>query len=881
MKKFIAWFLVLALTAAVSIGATLAYLTDTDEDVNVMTIGKVKIDQLEYERVSTETTDEDATVQEFHDNKPLYPGVYENGYDFGTDDNYVNWDQIDKDGYTSGIWNPDEINNEVDKMVFVKNKGNYDAYVRTVFAFEAGNYANLDDYLAAVHLNINEEDWTWSWVETAVQIPNGNGSETTKYFIAVATYNEVLAPGAITEISLSQIALDKTATNEDVEAFGDTYQVLVKSQAIQADGFEDAPTALNEGFGAITAANVPFENDNPTIGTTVYNALHYLNGDATGTQITDKVTKVITGLNRNYAEVVNHYDGTLVDVEQDVPVYAYYVPNGSNNYDVYLLADDVIYAPKVSNGLFRNMKALQILDTGNFDFSRTETMRNMLRECQELQSVDTSAWDTSNVNDMGFMFQNCYKLKEIIGMNNWDTSNVTFMKQIFYNCKALEKLDLSGWETGKVTDMEMTFAFCSTLKEISCANWDVSNVTNMVGTFGQCFALEKVDTTGWKPLKVTSTKNMFYNCYQLTEIIGSGDWVMPANTSLYSMFQSCSSLKYLDATNWDLSNVENMRSVFWSCKALEEIEGTEKWNTGKVTEMTSAFEYCNSLKDLDVSTWDTSSVTALHGTFYDCISLEELDVSKWDTGNVTTMRGTFSCEAQNDGSMKFKELAVEDWDVSKVTNMNSMFYGCGQLTELDLSKWNVSNVTIFRHMFTDCFNLEKINFAGWDTGSATNFDGMFNDCVSLKKLDLSDFDTGNATTFHQFFEGCAGLTTVIGMENWDTSKVNDVSEMFNSNGKDMHLEYVDLSAFDTSSLTATYSMFNGCYRLKTVYVGDGWDMSKVTSSGAMFNGCSSLVGGNGSTVAQLGTTDVTYACVDTEETPGYLTHINDQTVTKP
>ena len=138
MKKVIAWLLVLTLTVAISIGATLAYLTDTDEDVNVMTLGKVKIDQLEYERVDEETVDENATVQEFHDNKPLLPGVYETGFDFGTDDHYVNWDQIGKDGYTSGIWNPSEINNEVVKMVFIKNKGDYDAYVRSIFAFESG-----------------------------------------------------------------------------------------------------------------------------------------------------------------------------------------------------------------------------------------------------------------------------------------------------------------------------------------------------------------------------------------------------------------------------------------------------------------------------------------------------------------------------------------------------------------------------------------------------------------------------------------------------------------------------------------------------------------------------------------------------------------------
>ena len=112
MKKFIAWLLVLTLTAAVSIGATLAYLTDTDEDVNVMTLGKVKIDQLEYERIDDETANEDAKVQEFHDNKPLYPAVTGNGFDYTPGDTKVDWAQIGKDGYTSEIWNPENINNE-------------------------------------------------------------------------------------------------------------------------------------------------------------------------------------------------------------------------------------------------------------------------------------------------------------------------------------------------------------------------------------------------------------------------------------------------------------------------------------------------------------------------------------------------------------------------------------------------------------------------------------------------------------------------------------------------------------------------------------------------------------------------------------------------
>ena len=874
MKKIIAWILVLTLTAAVSIGATLAYLTDTEETTNVMTVGKVEIDQLEYERVDPETENEDAAVREFHDNKPLYPVITDEDFRWTTGDSYVNWDQIGGEG-SDEIWDPANINNEVDKMVFVKNKGDYDAYVRSAIAFEAGKYETLDEFLSMVHLNINTEDYTWEWVETPVTIGEGT------YFVVTATYQDVLAPGELTPPSLLQVALDSSASNEDVRAFGDTFQVLVKSQGIQTDGFADPATALSEGFGEIAAANVPFESDNPIRGIDLRTALHNLNGNTTQV-ITDKVTNVIFGLNADYASVVDNYEGTLVDVEQDVPVYAYYVPN-SSNYDVYFLSNDKVFLPADSNGLFRNMKQLLSITPGNMDVSRVTTMRNMLRDCQKLTTLDTTSWNTGMVNDMGFMFQNCYALKEIKGVENWDTADVTFMKYTFYNCTDLGSMDLSGWETGKVTNLEMTFAFCKAMKELDVSGWDVSNVTTMTGTFGQCFALEKVDTTGWKPVNVTSTRNMFFNCYQLKEVAGSGDWVMPNNTSLYSMFQSCKSLAYVDVTDWDLSAATNMRSTFWSCTSLKEIDGTENWNTGNVTTLQATFEHCTSLEDLDVSTWDTSSVTSLHGTFYNCYSLPSVDVSNWNTGNVTTMQGTFSGDGQNTGEMLFTELAVENWDVSKVTNMNSMFYGCAQLTELDLRKWDTHNVTNFRHVFTDCFKLEKIDFTGWNTESATNFDGMFNDCTALKELDLSDFDTGNATNFHQFFEGCASLTTVIGMENWDTSKVTDTSEMFNANGKDMHLEYVDLSAFDTSSLTTTYSMFNGCHRLTTVYVGDGWDMSKVTSSGSMFADCTSLIGGNGTTI-DGNPTDVTYARVDTaavedgegnvvvQAVPGYLTY---------
>ena len=331
MKKIIAWLLVLALTAAVSIGATLAYLMDTDEDVNVMTLGKVKIEQLEYERIDDETENEDAEVQEFQNNKPLYPAVTDKGFDYTPGDSKIDWTQIGKEGYSSEIWDPAKINNEIDKMVFVKNTGDYDAHVRSVFAFEAAPDWSFDDFESKVHLNLNDTNWTWEWIETPVSI--GEGS----YFVAVATYNDVLKPGAFTEISLSQIALDSSATNEDLKALGDTYNVLVKSQAIQADGFADAATGLNEGFGAVTADAVPFTSDQPPKGIDVRSALRFYQGDV-NQPIHTEVTNVVFGLSRDYHAIVNGNTGTLVTEEQNGQVYAYYVQE-DGKYTVYFLSN--------------------------------------------------------------------------------------------------------------------------------------------------------------------------------------------------------------------------------------------------------------------------------------------------------------------------------------------------------------------------------------------------------------------------------------------------------------------------------------------------------------------------------------------------------------
>lgn len=252
MKKIIAFLAVVALTATLAIGLTTAYLTSTDEDVNVMTLGNVKIDQIEKERA------EDGSIVDFKDNKPMFPAVYDDSFDLTNPTKDITWDN----GTTSKLWDDAQIKNVHDKFVFVANTGKAPAYVRTWIAFESGS--------AVIHKNLNTTEWQWSNEIVNVSIGGKN------YSVLVATYTGsadrhaggILPAGERTAPSLLQVAMDKTATNESVNQYGETYEILVFSQAVQIEGFDNASEALDAAFNPIAAENNPWNGTSGIAGST-------------------------------------------------------------------------------------------------------------------------------------------------------------------------------------------------------------------------------------------------------------------------------------------------------------------------------------------------------------------------------------------------------------------------------------------------------------------------------------------------------------------------------------------------------------------------------------------------------------------------------------
>ncbi|MBP5580585.1 MAG: BspA family leucine-rich repeat surface protein, partial [Ruminococcus sp.] len=113
---------------------------------------------------------------------------------------------------------------------------------------------------------------------------------------------------------------------------------------------------------------------------------------------------------------------------------------------------------------------------------------------------------------------------------------------------------------------------------------------------------------------------------------------------------------------------------------------------------------------------------------------------------------------------------------------------------------------------------------------------MFDNCHGLTSIDVSGFDTSSVTSMSNMFFACSNLTDITGLSGFDTSSVTNMYSMFNYCSS---LISLDVSNFDTGSVTNMGCMFWECSSLTILDV-SGFDTSRVTNMGGMFSYCSGL-----------------------------------------
>lgn len=201
--------LCLMLLLLMLLSSTLAWFTDSKGNVNVMTAGKIGIDQ----------------VETFEQKTYIMPNV------------------------------------PITKNVVVKNTGNQAAYVRTLFAFE-----DSEDGMVLSNLILTKPDsvqivipGVTDTTTAKVQFTVTKDGVTTLYTVGYYIHEAALAvEGANSSINpLQSITLNPAATNAWHETVGATYEVIVLSQATQVAGMDGltAAQALNTAFNPIDSAN--------------------------------------------------------------------------------------------------------------------------------------------------------------------------------------------------------------------------------------------------------------------------------------------------------------------------------------------------------------------------------------------------------------------------------------------------------------------------------------------------------------------------------------------------------------------------------------------------------------------------------------------------
>lgn len=274
MKKKLLFGLSLVAVAAATVGVTYAVLQDeTPVAVNVMTVGNVSIEQLEYQRKDksihvTSYAKEGDLIPFDAETQIVLPSVAKNwkasDYTAEQTDMYCWGDYVTKAENVgcNGLWNPEKVENVIDKFVMVKNTGTTDAYFRTLVAVELPDYMTIGEIPQGADIMMNVNNGWYSYEHIGYIQYEGS-----RYALMVYTYdknnNGILAAGETARPSLLQFLFSNGLTNEDLQDFGnDGFKVLVATQAVQATNLMTPTEALDDAFGEITLNNHPFMSIN-------------------------------------------------------------------------------------------------------------------------------------------------------------------------------------------------------------------------------------------------------------------------------------------------------------------------------------------------------------------------------------------------------------------------------------------------------------------------------------------------------------------------------------------------------------------------------------------------------------------------------------------
>ena len=242
------------LVAALVVGGTLAYFTDTKSADNTFTVGNVKIDLLESSLHRENAGYVGTPGEELNpQNAELWSEVLKQGSNntspYKAGDTFYTDDQIKANAREYKCENVELNPGEYyHKMPYVVNTGKNDAYIRIRVMIPADLDTAILNSSMYTTTALNNKEFTKAYDNTGAVVRDG-----VKYNVYTFTRIAPLKAGEMTYWNVwGTIHMDTDVTNEEIASlFGEgkpyadgTFPVLVEADAIQADGFANATDAF-------------------------------------------------------------------------------------------------------------------------------------------------------------------------------------------------------------------------------------------------------------------------------------------------------------------------------------------------------------------------------------------------------------------------------------------------------------------------------------------------------------------------------------------------------------------------------------------------------------------------------------------------------------
>lgn len=501
-------------------------------------------------------------------------------------------------------------------------------------------------------------------------------------------------------------------------------------------------------------------------------------------------------------------------------------------------------------------------------------------------------WGLGNINtSKGLKFDNMFRnmretfqKRNTISFPNFDTSKATSMKGMFQDTIFANRLDISNFDFTNVTDFSYMF--------------DGTTLNSLI-----------LPTS--KPTNVTNVENMFRECYGNQEDVDLSDWGTSGVTSLFSMFDGANRTNSINLSNWDVSHVTNMYHAFnmqngeWGNKPNYLVLDGWHLDSMDLSEIDETYQMFNplatyyniSLCNSDAHTYKIiykalkqqnllpkSEINTCEVNYYDVV------ISNITPNNSIYLYPYFSASSSNrqiltadeEGKVYYLDLFDSKQLYIDVLNPNDRIH-LEQTNEIILGDRHISNISLYLEMI----NLENISFSG------TKLSNLFINCGSLKEIqhlekidecikdslaysfssisvpsldlsflnvsgiqianfcfadnlaeeiNISNWDTSSITTATNFLQGAYNLKTLNSFETLNVFNLTNMNSMFDGCSSLTSIE--PLTNWNTSKVTDMRFMFQGCSSLTSIEPISNWDTSKVTNMNGMFKGCSGLTSVN-------------------------------------